>query len=68
MNANEIMQMVNSLGFPIIMCGFFAWYLVKRDAKDTERDNQHREEVEKLSEAINNNTLVMQQIIDKLGK
>lgn len=68
MNANEIMQMVSTLGFPIIMCGFFAWYLVKRDAKDTERDNQHREEVEKLSEAINNNTLVMQQIIDKRDK
>lgn len=67
MNVNEITQMVSTLGFPIIMCGFFAWYLVKRDTKDNERDKQHRAEVEKLSEAINNNTLVMQQIVDKMG-
>lgn len=68
MTANEIVQLVSTLGFPIVMCGFFAWYMVRRDSQDKVRDDQHREEVTKLSEAINNNTLVMQKLLDSMGK
>lgn len=59
MNAEFVATLINSLGFPIAMVCYFAWYNVKRE-------DQHKEEVSKLTEAVNNNTLVMQSLINKL--
>lgn len=59
MTVEQIMQLISSLGFPIVVCIFLAWYIVNRD-------NQHKEEVSKLTDAVNNNTLVMQKLIDKM--
>ena len=52
--------MVSTVGFPIVCCGACFWYINKNG-------EQHKQEVDKMSEAINNNTLVMQKLIDKLG-
>lgn len=60
MDFNAIMQAVSTLGFPIVMCGALFWKLTKQDMV-------HQEEMAKLSEALNNNTLVMQRLVDKLG-
>ena len=60
MDVNALTQLVSSLGFPIVMCGALFWKLTKQDAL-------HKEETTKLTEALNNNTLVMQRIVDKLG-
>lgn len=56
----NIIQIVAQLGFPIAMCLLMFWYVTKKD-------ESHREEINKMSEAVNNNTLVMQKLIDKLG-
>lgn len=56
----NIVQIVAQLGFPITMCLLMFWYVTKKD-------ESHREEMNKMSEAVNNNTLVMQKLIDKLG-
>ena len=32
-----------------------------------EKDESHREEMNKMAEAVNNNTIVMQKLIDRLG-
>lgn len=56
----EILSMVGTVGFPIVMC-LLLYY------RDNKRDEQHRAEVEKLATAVQNNTLVMQKILDKLG-
>ena len=57
---NDIATIVTLLGFPIAMCLLLFWYVTKKD-------EAHREEMEKMSEAVNNNTIVMQKLIDKLG-
>lgn len=57
---NDIATIVTQLGFPIAMCLLLFWYVTKKD-------EAHREEMEKMSEAVNNNTIVMQKLIDKLG-
>lgn len=57
---DNIVQIVTQLGFPIAMCLLLFWYVTKKD-------EAHREEMNKMSEAVNNNTLVMQKLIDKLG-
>lgn len=72
MDANAIITMVGSLGFPICACIFMGIYVkmtnenFRNDVK--ELSNNHRTEMDKITEAINNNTLVIQKLIDKLDK
>ena len=61
MDANTIIQLVGSLGFPIVMCGALFWRMVKYD-------EQHKAEIDKLSEALNNNTIALTKLSDKLEK
>lgn len=61
MDANTIIQIVGSLGFPIVMCGALFWRQVKSD-------EQHKEEMDKLSEALNNNTQAIIKLSDNLDK
>lgn len=61
MDANTIIQLVGSLGFPIIMCGALFWRMLKSD-------EQHKEEMDKLSEALKNNTIAITKLSDKLEK
>ena len=61
MDVNAIIQLVGSLGFPIVMCGALFWRMVKYDEK-------HKAEMDKLSEALNNNTIALTKLSDKLEK
>lgn len=61
MDANTIIQIVGSLGFPIVMCGALFW-------RQVQSDEQHKAEMDKLSEAINNNTVAITKLSDKLVK
>ena len=60
MDTSTIVQIISSLGFPIACCVAMFW----QNNKLTE---SHKEEVSKLNEAINNNTIALNHIIDKLG-
>lgn len=62
----EIETLITTVGFPIAMCLLFAWYIYKRDEKDSATSESHKEEVDKLSEAIQNNTIVMEKILKVL--
>ena len=59
MDANIIMQAISTLGFPIVVSIAMFW-------KMNEQDKDHKEEMAKVTEAINNNTLTIQKLIDKL--
>ena len=61
MDANTIIQLVGSLGFPVVMCGALFWRMVKSH-------EQHKEEMDKLSEALNNNTIAITKLSDNLDK
>ena len=61
MTVADITGMITTIGFPMAVCVICFWYIAKKDAL-------HREETSKLTEAWNNNTLVMQQLVDKLDK
>lgn len=52
MDANTIIQLISSLGFPIVMCGALFWYMVKQR-------QSHQEETEHLKDMINDNTQVL---------
>ena len=59
MDANMILQAITSVGFPIVMCLMLMWYVKEISTK-------HKEESDKFAEALNNNTLVLQKLCDRL--
>jgi hypothetical protein len=59
MDINVITQIISNLGFPIACVVAMFWMLNK------ERD-AHKAETAELSKAIENNTNVMTQVLDKL--
>lgn len=60
MDINVIVQLVSSLGFPIACCIAMFW-------QNNKLNESHKAEVSKLNEAINNNTIALNHMIDKLG-
>lgn len=60
MDVNAITQIISGVGFPIAACLICFWYVNKLT-------ETHKEEVNKLTDALNNNTLVMQKLCDKMG-
>lgn len=60
MDTSTIVQIISSLGFPIACCVAMFW-------QNNKLNESHKEEVSKLNEAINNNTIALNHIIDKLG-
>ena len=61
MDVNLLIQLVGSLGFPIVACGALFWRMIKSD-------EQHKEEMNKMSEALNNNTSALVKLTEKLEK
>lgn len=59
MDANAIMTMVQTLGFPIVCCGALFWRMMK------ESDN-HKVEMEKVTDALNNNTQALIRLEESL--
>lgn len=61
MDINAITQLIGSLGFPIVCCGALFWRMIKSDEK-------HQQEMDKMSDALNNNTLALTRLTEKLSK
>lgn len=60
MEISDIVTLITNAGFPVACtCALFHFLNKERE--------QHRVETAELKDAINNNTIVMQRLIDKLG-
>lgn len=72
MSWDAIMNLISSGLFPIAACVALAWFFNKTnenyrgDIKDLQK--RHDSEINKLTEAVNNNTMVMQRLVDRLSK
>lgn len=60
MDVGSITQIVSTVGFPIAMCIALLWCI-------KEMADKHKQETEKFTEALNNNTLVLQKLCDTIG-
>lgn len=60
MDYSQVMQLIGSLGFPIVAC-------VMLYVRMEKQDENHKAEVSELTKAIQNNTIVMQKLVDRLG-
>lgn len=60
MDGNAIITIIQTVGFPIAMCGVMAWYVKYTEDKHREDRNgqneRHAREMESVNRAIDNNT------------
>lgn len=71
MDIGAISDVISTVGFPIVcflMCG---WYVKYREDKNDEKldklNMMHDDESRQMIAALNNNTLALQKLTDKLG-
>lgn len=69
-DANAIITLIQSVGFPIVMCGLMAGYVKyitdKNREEIAEEREAHKQEMNQVIAAINNNTIVIEKLIAKL--
>lgn len=69
---NEWLQAITTVGFPIVMCGAMAYYV--KYVTDKHRDevsklnDRHKEEMLNIVKALDNNTLALSKLCEKLDK
>lgn len=67
-----IVQIVQSVGFPIAMCVAMGSYVKYTEDKSREErielQAQHAEEMDSVKAALNNNTLALQKLVDEFNK
>lgn len=72
MTVDAVVSAISTIGFPIVCCLVLGWYVKYITDKNREEINklneQHKVEMTDVTQAINNNTLVMQRLIDSLSK
>jgi hypothetical protein len=56
----DIVSVISSVGFPITMALLLLWYIY-------DSNNKHKEEIDRMSEALNNNTIAITKLLDALG-
>jgi hypothetical protein len=56
---NDLASLISTLGFPIGMCLIMCYYINKIN-------DAHKQETDKFADVLNNNTVVLQKLCDKL--
>lgn len=68
----DIVQIISTLGFPIASAVALGWYVVATNRENNARIDkmqaEHKEEIQKVTEALNNNTLALQRLCDKMDR
>lgn len=69
---NDVIQIISAVGFPIVAaigCAYFVKWQYEQNQKQVEEmRKEHKEETQKMTDALNNNTLVIQKLVDKFDK
>lgn len=71
MDVTAITQIITSIGFPCAMCVWMGQYVKQLNAdhrEDVQKLNEtYSTEVAKMTDALNNNTLALQKLSDRIG-
>lgn len=60
MDITAITTIISNVGFPIAACIAMFWYVNKQT-------DVHKQEIDKLTESLNNNTKALNKLVDALG-
>ena len=67
----ELITIIQTLGFPIAACCAMAWYVKyitdKNDTKIETLEKTHGEALDKITKALNNNTVALTKLSERLG-
>ncbi len=70
MDVNGIVAVISSVGFPIVACIGLGWYVKyqtdNNNKEVAEMRKEHTEEINKVTDALNNNTLALQKLCDRI--
>lgn len=70
MTAQEVLTAITTVGFPIVMCLACAWYIKyttdKHRAEIADLNKAHAKEMEQVTQAINNNTIALTKLTERL--
>lgn len=61
MDINAITQIISSVGFPIAMCVYIMYVMQKQT-------ESHKTEIDELRNTIENNTVAIVKLVEKLDK
>ena len=69
---NEIAQIISAIGFPIVAalgCAYFVkWQYEQNQKQIDDMRKEHKEEVTNMTKAIENNTIAITRLVEKLDK
>lgn len=72
MDIASIGTFLQTVGFPVAACvamGLYVKYITDNHRADSlEREKRYSQEIHTITEAITNNTLVIQKLVDRLDK
>lgn len=72
LDINAFIQIVNGVGFPIAACIAMAVFIVwdKKNRQKYNEDNAKKQEemLNKLAQSVDNNTVLLQKLLLKLGE
>lgn len=72
MDVNVILQIINTVGFPIACVVAMGWYVYNQTEKNRQQirdmQAQHKEEMDGIKSALNNNTLALTRLCEHLEK
>ena len=67
---NDVLTAVQTVGFPIVCCiglGYYVKYMNDKNKDEIDKINElHREEMKSLAEALNNNTIALTRLCEKM--
>lgn len=71
MEMETILTAIGSFGFPIVMCiviCFYVKYIIDKNNEQLEKITlRHQEESKEMTKAIENNTIAITKLIEKIG-
>lgn len=70
MDITTITTLIGSFGFPIVACLVMAWYVKyqmdENNKQLSEIRNEHKSEMNKVTTALNNNTIAINTLCERL--
>lgn len=68
MDVQAIITLISNIGFPIACVVYLFYFLNKREEKQDEKDKQMQEILNNFSLNIQENTLMIKELLNKLNK
>jgi hypothetical protein len=72
MEMDAILTAIGSFGFPVVMCivvCFYVKYIIDKNSEQLEHiTEQHREETKEMTKAIENNTVALTRLLERLNR